>query len=284
MKIENTLSNNNPVLIGASQLMEEVFESGLYREMKTAENKLDRIKGAIKKQFEDGESRRYELPHDVVAKFVPSPVYETDEEGLKEFLDDYGVLPQTVSLKAKTFKEEPEILEELALFQKPAQYFAQFYLNSKGKAHIDKEEYNFGDNLNQLAMQFLQQKSCFEHSQERYKDIMRKIESCPFLRQSRTVKSTYGTCKLREKDIEFHTKSVYEELGSDFLVKYGQVSMKTLEEYISRGFFSSKDIQKFRRMKDIRLRFVVMDKESETKISEFFHQQMMRKSQARRYA
>lgn len=72
MKRENILNKKEiPVLIGASELMEKVFTTGLYRNMKTAENKLDRIKGSIRKQFEDGESKRYELPYDLVAKFVP---------------------------------------------------------------------------------------------------------------------------------------------------------------------------------------------------------------------
>jgi hypothetical protein len=285
MKRENILNNKEkPVLIGASQLMEEVFESGLYREMKTADNKLESIKKTIRKQFEDGESKRYELPNELVAKFVPFPKYETDEKGLKEFLDDFGLLTKATSLKANSFKEEPDLLETLKPFQKPVEHFAQFYLNSNGKAHIDKEEYLFDEDLNLLAMNFLEQKSCFESSNQRYKRIMKEIEACPFLQQAKSLKTNYGTCKLRDKGIEFHTHSVYDEFGSDFLIEYGQVSMNSLEQFISKGYFSSKDIQQFRKMIDINLRFVVMEKESEMKQSEFFHQQMIRKSQMRRFA
>lgn len=284
MKRENILNEEAPVLIGAAELMENVFTTGLYRNMKTAENKLDTIKGSIRKQFEDGESKRYELPYDLVAKFVPTPIYETDEEGLKEFLDDYGLLTQTTTLKANSFKEEPEILEQLKPFQKPVERFAQFYLNNNGRAHLDKEEYFYEDNLNLLCRLFLEQKSCLDNTQTRYKEIMKNIEACPFLQHSKSIKTTFGTCKLREKEIEFQTNSVYDEFGIDFLINYGQVSMKFLEEYIAKGYFSQKDIQQFRKIKDINLRFVVMEKESEVRQSEFFQKQLMRKSQIRRYA
>lgn len=276
-------SNTEPMLIGAAKLMEEVFESGLYRKMKTSENKLESIKGSLRNQLSDGELKRYELPNNLVAKFVPFPTYETDEEGLKEFLDDYGLLVATCTLKAKSIKD-PDILTLLKDFQTPVERFAQFYLNKNGKAHLDKEEYIFSDNLKELSLNFLEQKSYFETYQNRYKEILKKIEKCPFLQQSKSIITTYGTCKLREKEIEFYPKDVYESLGSEFLIKHGQVSMKSIDEFIAKGFFSPKDIQQFRILKDINLRFVVMEKESEVKQSEFFHQQRMRKSQIRCFA
>lgn len=280
----NCNKEEKPVLIGASLLMEEVFESGLYREMKTAENKLNSIKGTMKKLLIDGESKRYELPHNVIAKFVPFPTYETDELGLKEFLDDYGVLPQAVSLKAKIFKEDPALHEELTPFQKPIEYFAQFYLNNNGKTHLDKEIYTYEEELRLLSSHFLQQKSRFDNSEQRYKHIMKQIESCPFLHLSKSVKTSYGSCKLRTKEVEYDTTSVYSEFGSTFLIEYGQVSMKLIDDFIAKGYFSPNDIQQFRKMVDLDLRFVVMDKESEIKQSEFFHQQLMRNAQMRRFA
>ena len=272
------------VLIGASQLMEEVFKSGLYRNMKTAETRLDSIKSSIRNHFKDGESKRYELTHNLVAKFVPAPVYETDEAGLKEFLDDYGILTETVSLKASLFKDEPELLKSLKPFQKPKEYFAQFYLNKAGKEHLDKEEYSFNDNLEGLTLNFLEQRSSLEDSQAKYKKFMAEIADCPFLRVSKSMKSTFGTCKLREKVIEFYTKAVYNEFGNDFLINYGQVSMSSVEEYIAKGYFSPKEIQQFRKMIDYNLRFVVMDKDSETRQLEYHHKQTMRKAQIRRFA
>jgi hypothetical protein len=287
MKKEN-ISNNDekqPILIGASLFMEEVFQSGLYREMKTAENKLDTIKGTMKKILINGESKRYELPHNLTAKFVPFPKYETDEKGLKEFLDDYGVLPLTVtSLNTKTLKEEPEVLEELTSFQKPIEYYAKINLNSKGKTHLDREEYYFKEDLNSLSIHFIQQKSLLDNCKMSYKNYIKKIEACPFFQLSKSVKSSYGSCTYSKKKVEYDINSIYTELGNHFLIEYGQVSMESIDEFIANGYFSSKDIQKFRKMVDLNLRFVVMDKDSEIKQSEFFQQRLMRNAQKRRFA
>ncbi|OIJ09433.1 hypothetical protein BKP35_16395 [Anaerobacillus arseniciselenatis] len=282
-KKDTNICNEKPVVIGAAKMMEDVFESGLYKEMKTADNKLETIKKTLKQQFEDGDLKRYELPHNLIAKFVSVPIYETDEEGLKEFLDDYGLLPQTVSLKEKSIKGA-DILAQLKAFQKPKEYFAQFYLNKEGKKHLDKEEYTFIEDIDHLASEFLNQKTLFEDRQMSYNKIMEKITKCPFLRQSLTLKSTYGTCKLRNKEIEFYNNSIYDHFGNEFLMKYGKVSMKTIDDFIAKGYFSPTEIKSFRKIKDISLRFVVMEKDSEIKQSEFFHQQMIRRSQIRRFA
>ncbi len=279
-----TDKEKEPILIGAARLMEDVFESGLYRKMKTADKKLEDIKMTIRKQYKDGESKRYELPHNLVAKFIPNPTYETDEIGLKMYLDDYGLLPQTISIKANSFKEEPDLLDSLRPFLKPVEYFAQFYLNKAGKAHIDKEEYLYSGNIEELALRFIEEKTSLKESKTIYKKIMKKIQSCPILRQSQAVKSTYGTCKLRKKEMEYHVNSLYNEYGSDFLLKHGQISMKNIEEFIAKGYFSSKDIQQFRKLVAIDLRFVIMDKDTEVKTMEFFHNQTMRKAQMRRFA
>ncbi|MEQ2527588.1 hypothetical protein WMO40_12820 [Bacillaceae bacterium CLA-AA-H227] len=272
------------VLVGAAQLMEEVFTSGLYRKMKTAENKINCIKGAIRKHLDNGDSKRYDLSHNLVAKYVSFPSYETDEKGLKEFLDDYGILPEIVSIKANTFKEKPEILKALRPFQLPRKFYPQFYLNSVGKLHLDKEEYSFSGDLERLAGYFLEQKTNFEESQSRYQRFMQEIGNCPFLKASKSMRSNFGLCKLREKIIEFNSKSVYNEFGNDFLIEFGQISMSAVEEYIAKGYFSHKDIQKFRKMTNIDLRFVIMEKESEDRQLNFHHKQKMRKAQMRRFA
>jgi hypothetical protein len=113
---------------------------------------------------------------------------------------------------------------------------------------------------------------------------MKKIENCPFLKQSRTVKSNYGTCKLRGKDIVFYTDSIYNKYGNEFLIKYGQISMKLIDSFIAKGYFSPKEIQSYRKVKQINLRFVVMDKASEQKQAEFFHQKMLRNSLMRQFS
>ncbi|MFT0141336.1 hypothetical protein ACEK07_64475 [Alcanivoracaceae bacterium MT1] len=285
MTKENILTGNDiPVLIGAAQLMEDVFKSGLYRELKTATNKLETIKETIRHQIESGDTRRYELPNNVIAKFVPFPIYNTDEVGLKEYLYDLGILPHTTTLTKKSFKEEPNLLDELIPYQYPTEYFAQFYLNKLGKLHIDKEDYSYSNDLHELSLHFLEQSTILDNRKRLYENIMLKIKNCPFLLQSKVLKSSYGTCKLREKETRYDTHSICLEYGVDFLMNYGQVSFQSVENFSTMGYFNLSEIRQFRKLIDIQLRFVVMDKEKDIKQSEYFQHQLMRKAQLLRYA
>lgn len=287
MERENIKSttNDSQVLIGAAKLMEDVFNSGLYRELKTTENKLAQIKARFKGMFEHSEQKRHYLPYGLVAKFVPTPVYSTDEESLKDFLNDFGLITKTVVLKERFFKDDPEILKMLKPFQKPFEYFSQFYLNSEGNKHIDHQDYYFEElELEPLSLLFLKQKQEFEVAQFKYKDIMKEINVCPILRQSQVVKTTYGSCKLRKKEVEYYSDSINLEYGSEILLKYGKISMASLDTFISKGYFSTTEIQQFRKIDDIKLRFVVMDIETERKQAEALQKQIMWKAQNRRYA
>ncbi|MCM3164514.1 hypothetical protein [Metabacillus litoralis] len=135
-----------------------------------------------------------------------------------------------------------------------------------------------------MAELFKSEKKNFDRLEEKYRNTLLDIEKCPMLKQAGTLKCNYGTIKLREKDVVYDVESIFKEFGSHFLLEYGQISMEKVEEYIIKGFLSNKEIEKFRKLVDIPLKFFVMDIETERKSMETYQYISMQKAQAKRYA
>jgi len=267
-------------------LLEEIFKSGFYRKLKIQENKLNQIKETIKSHFINGESKRYELPGGLVAKFVPNPIYETDEMGLKEFLYDYGVLQEVVSLKLKpTAKDEEtkDLIKKLEPFQLPVEFGCNIYLKKLGRTFVDKNKYEFEQlGLNQLSRKHKIEKALLENTEKIYKEHMELIKQKLLSNKIYSIENDYASCKIRKKELKYNTKVLLNRLGPEFLITHGTVEMKKLDKFIIQGYFSSSDIQQFRKVKEMKLKFLIMDAEIERKQAEFYHQKLLLQSQQKR--
>ncbi|PGT84640.1 MULTISPECIES: hypothetical protein [Bacillaceae] len=270
-------------LIGAAKLMEDLFLNGIYQRRKSSKEFLDQLKHTMRKTFSNYETRRNEF-HGIVAKFVRDPIYKTDTISFKGLLNDIGILHKVVKLNYSFIKDDEDLVDLLADYSYPKEFFAQIYLNKKGKNEVDKREFLFDTSLEGIAELFKSEKRNIDRLEEKYRNTLLDIEKCPMLKQAGTLKCNYGTIKLREKDVVYDVESIFKEFGSHFLLEYGQISMEKVEEYIIKGFLSYKEIEKYRKLVDIPLKFFVMDIETERKSMETYQYISMQKAQAKRYA
>ncbi|MYL35514.1 hypothetical protein GLW08_21210 [Pontibacillus yanchengensis] len=270
-------------LIGASKLMEKVFTGGLYRELKFYENRKEQMKDQFHKIVKDSHDIRHEF-HGVVAKFIRNPVYTTDQEGLLDYLENFGVLPYVTKIDAKKVKEETDIQNTLSRFAYPVKSYVRFYLNGEGRGHLDKTQYNFDMNLERLSHWFLKTKSGHDRMKNQLELYKNNMLNCPVLKQAGSLVSNYGTVKRLNYATEYDIPAIYQELGADFLKQYGSVNMEALDDYICRGILNQKEIQSFRMMTDHKLKFMVMDVESEQRAWDYFQSERIRKSNLSRNA
>jgi hypothetical protein len=270
-------------LIGAAEQMEYLFQKGIYQGRKQSKDCLEQLKYLMRQTFSQFESNRNEF-HGVVVKFVRVPVYETNTKGLKEYINDLGLLPKVVKLNFSNIKDNEDLEELFEIYKLPTERYARIFLNAKGKLHTQKREYLFDPSFEGMAESFLKEKKALDRWEKDYQKVLHQMENCTILKQSQTLKCSYGTVKLVNKDVEYDVESIYDDFGAKFLLDYGQISMEKLEEYITRKFISPKEVNNFRKQIDIQLRFVVMDLESERRSMEYLYKSMMEKSQIRRFA
>lgn len=270
-------------IIGAAEKMEYLFQSGIYQRRKNSKDCLQQLKYLMRQTVNEFETNRNEF-YGVVAKFIRVPVYETDFRGLKEFINDLGLLPKVVNLKYSHLKEDEDLEEVLDSFKLPSEPYVQLFLNSKGKHQTIKREYLFDPSFEGMAVAFLNEKKEYERSEQEYQNILQQMKNCPLLKHSISLKCNYGTVKLMKREIEYDVESIYNEFGAKFLLDYGQISMEGLEYYVTNGFLSHKEINTFRKQVDIQVKFVVMDLETERKSMEYIYNKKMTNAQIRRFA
>lgn len=270
--------------IGAALIMEDLFETGLYQKRTVLNKRKDAIKEEVKNRLLNSDHKRHEF-HGVVAKFQPVPVYETDQQGLMEYLDDYGLLPLVTKFDQSKIKQNEQVFRLINQYLVKKEYYAQFYLNKIGKSMLDETEHDYQQYpLESLSFAFLETKAMSEAVEREYQKKLAEIATCPFLRQAESLKSSFGTVKLREKGIEYANDAIYTEYGSDLFFDYGKIHMQTLEDFLYQGIVSKKEINQFRKVVDIQMRFILMDLESERKAAEFFQKEQNRKAQMLRFA
>ncbi len=52
--------------------------------------------------------------------------------------------------------------------------------------------------------------------------------------------------------------------------------MEQLDEFVSMGFLRKKELDQFRKIVDVQLRFVLIERDAERKMFEFFHNRSQR--------
>lgn len=256
---------------GAAIIMQELFKSGKYFELKQLEHKLDSIKEEIKSRMEEDE-KRGEFPNGVIAKYTSHNTYEVDTLGLKSLLKDLGILVKT----AKIEKDTIDLYPELAKYAKEQTYHIRFFPNKLGKT--EKLGYNFKDTSDEaLSLLWLETKKQLEEAQTQIENAKRQMLQCEVLDKEGKLQCDYGTVSKVKNKLSYDTEAICIEKGIDFIVQYGKVCLSELEEnYVTEGFISPNEIKSFKKLTNISLKFTITTKESEEKVYWVMNQRKQR--------
>ncbi len=124
----------------AADLFVEWFTMG-YVPMKVAEKKKEQVKSKMQVLLRDSEIKRHPFENiNVVAKWVRKSVYETDYEGLKEYLSDLGRYRFACEIDHKLVKADKDLKSILEPYIKYTPTNAVPSLNKAGKELIQTKE------------------------------------------------------------------------------------------------------------------------------------------------
>ncbi|WP_214483806.1 hypothetical protein [Bacillus sp. SM2101] len=274
---------NIEFLLTARELFENFYRSGKYPLLSQTEKKLKIVKSSMKKELESGEIKKYEYPEiNVVAKFVSRGVYEVDQSALNEYLHDIGLFIPTVKLDYQKLKKAG-MLEKVEGFVKYIPRFVVPSLNKKGKL----PDLNFhvnGFGVEQMARNFSYLNRIYKSVEVQYELIKQKMEKCPELiwyteRKKKDKKlvyrNEYGSLRLKNNDPIYDIDSTVDHFGLDWLLAYGRLKNRIVDRFIQKGTITKKDLDKFKRLVDIQLSFVVMPLDIEQQSMEFLHEKRM---------
>lgn len=249
-----------------------LIESGNYQEMKRLESFLKQAKTQMREMLSDSEGKRHEFRDlNMVAKFVPKKVFETDHSSIIEELLCYvrhDVVFPLISLDARQIKEEQ--YDQLKDYLLPQTYYVRPTLNKIGKQKVGKFDFLFGGQseeelITEIGTCSLKHKEL----EDLYSDFKLKIQSCPVFKVKKKVTTPYGSISLCPNKDSWDLAQIYEGYGEDFLMNYGKVDMAKLEELVLEGAVPNSILSDHRKVTDIRVDFIVMQLDVEDRIMNY---------------
>ncbi|MFT9486781.1 MAG: hypothetical protein ACH0QD_05375 [Tepidibacillus sp.] len=279
-------------VIGAGKIMEDLYLSGTYQAMKKTESIVDSIKESIKSKIPEDAMKMAINNGSVIAKYSRVNVYETDHKGLAEYLNDIGLLPFVARIDDSILKENPSITELLLPYRLKDEFYTKMTPNKNGRVALEEISYD-NYTLEQLGVLWTTEKANFEMYNSKVEVAKREMLRC-MLKEAETKKlldnegsilkhtSNFGSVSLMKNKPKYDIEKIYGELGSDFIIENGKIDMGSLDLFVERGFISPSEIKSFRRIVDIQVRFSVMDQKAEQRQFEFFHNKLMRATEAMR--
>ncbi|WP_209124508.1 hypothetical protein [Alkalihalobacillus sp. BA299] len=268
----------------AGSIMEDLLENRFYQRMKMAEDNTKAIKKTLREQLESHESKRHEFKnHNLVAKFVAKKVANTDYEGLNEFLNDIGLLVPTVKLNHKDIKKDALLLDAFSPYQLEQKYKLHIAFNKEGKLIKQYPTQSFEEQcINELIDSYSNWNSEHKRLVTQYEETKIELLACPILKKEKKVSHKYGSVSRVALDPEYNISQIYDELGADFLIRYGKPDSEKLQEFVYKGLLSQKDIDQFKQVIDIRLDFIVLTLDAEERMLSMLHNKKMIAAQNRR--
>ncbi|MFF2876149.1 hypothetical protein ACFVR2_07495 [Gottfriedia sp. NPDC057991] len=262
------------MIINAEHIAIQLLEQGIYQEYKEAEKHLKIIKEEFRNRLHSYEGSRIEfLKHNLVAKFTRRKKYYYTDQALNDYLHSIGLLPAVVKISHNSIKDKPDIIKRLEPFQLQDKFYVRPTFKIEGMKDLIAPCVAPLENLDidSLAVLFNRFYEIHKKMQELYDMAKQRMLHCPILQKEKKINFKYGSLSLVKCKPAYDSYEIFNDLGAEFLINYGQVSLEKVQEYMLRGILSERDIDQYRIVIDILLSFQLLPLDVEQQMLERFH-------------
>ncbi|MFC0215039.1 hypothetical protein ACFFK0_21830 [Paenibacillus chartarius] len=255
-------------------------ESGRYCELDRNKKQLAILRDIIKgHQSKIGVKRMEWAEQGVVGIFEGYRIYDYDMAGLKTILADLGLLPLICQVEWSVLSEvEQELMKSWVVSQpisiritvKKDQKRDKEALNNIFEERISKLE------LTQLVNEWKIKKMENDLLTDQWKRLRQNLQAQ--LPAPSSYRFDFGTVSCYTTDPLISCVNLYNQLGEEVVMKYGQVDLSLLPVYMAKGFFSKNDIKRYRKVTDMRLKYTLMQIHTEQRRREFYLEYLRRLS------
>lgn len=268
-------SSNDPSYVG--KLMEEYIESGSYKHMKELYSERDVIQQNIYDHLINHESRRHEIGCNLVAKFILRNVFQYDYVGLNELLYDHGLLHHLIKLSSNTLKNHQNLLDLLEPYQLKPEFYIKPALNKVGRNKIKvKEPLDLKLGLEDAAKKKKENMISLKIARKEYNNVKIQITNSWNFKEMKKVEHKYGSLSQIQKPIFYDVNQINDRYAIQALIDYGKPNMEKLDYYMMKGFISKSEVEKYRKLMDIKVEFVVLDLDEEASMLTNLNHRKMR--------
>ncbi|REE67297.1 hypothetical protein A8990_1432 [Paenibacillus taihuensis] len=251
------------------------LSSGKYIRLHTTEKYLEILKERIRHYQETLGHQRVEWPEQgVVGKFAHFRKYDYDEAGLKEFMDERGLLPviSTVKWKDLSVDEHKSLGENGSTIR---EVLLKFIPNAE--VRMKKEEIEcYKRKISDLVIDDLVWQ--WKETKAEYKSLSKKWEwiryNSPAALSNPERYNKYGIVISIKPDPIIDAVHAFKCLGRNTFMKLCKVQDDLVVQYGLKGYYSLKETRKFRHLTGIQTRYYLMKLHEETRVREMLQNRM----------
>ncbi|MFJ7891370.1 hypothetical protein ACIQYL_25410 [Lysinibacillus xylanilyticus] len=251
--------------INALQLF---VKDGLYAEKQECKNNIEQAKELLRDQLHSTAKRRHEFKDlEWVAKFQLSEIRVTDQPGFINKILNYvrsEALSQVITLDSKLI-ESNKMHAKVADFKYKPTFYSKINLNKFGKSF----NCTLGEDFTGLSPDELVRVIVSNSERQKTLESMYGQLMAPFkyMDDKRISLDIGSISKIPNKPI-WDIYSMVNELGEEFIKKYGKVKLTVVDDWIQLGVLPKNIRSEYQQVIDIRLDFAVMSLEAERKALE----------------
>ncbi|BBN99956.1 hypothetical protein St703_26610 [Sporolactobacillus terrae] len=256
----------------AVQLMETFIESGSYKRLKELESEGKALRDIVHGCLSSGESRRYEIGCHLVAKFTPKKVFQYDYSGLNEYLYNLGLLQRLTKVTSQNLAKDQELIELFEPYHLTPEYYVKPSFNKVGREKI-KSVQTLEENLvlKDAAERIRQNKMSLKTVKNEYERLKNQLSLSNQLAVKKKVTYKYGSLALLQKPLCYHLSKMTNQIMIRALIEFGKPNLDGIEYYMLKGMINKSDFEAFRKLKDVRLDFVILDMDDEARMMNRFY-------------
>ncbi|MEC0105356.1 hypothetical protein P4H27_00220 [Paenibacillus taichungensis] len=255
----------------------QVFiQNGKYLELKQLEKKLNALRNCIMNyQKSSGQERMVWRKLGVVGIFTKVNIYEDDRNGLYDHLNNFGLLPHVVNIHwDKLSTDEQEGLESLTIQRGN---YLRYWPNKSQTVSFDEQASEETILNKQEITEILNEWRIIKWKHDRLEkqwSLVKKEAVREWGSRDRKIKFSFGTLSLIKLYPQIPTNVILDQLDMSSLIRSGSVNYEKVYEFAAKGYFNKSDIDKFRNIKDVSLRYALMEMFQEAKRYEYYKRKL----------
>ncbi|AZN42662.1 hypothetical protein [Paenibacillus albus] len=252
--------------------------SGKYQRLSTLDKQLEILREKIRHYQELAGDQRFVWPEQcVVGKFMHFRKYDHDKKGLIEFLDERGLLPVVTTINWRDLSiEEQQCLVQTS---QPVRDVLKFRPSSEYSIKKDElEEFKLQLSkldINDLVWQWKERKVEYKILSWKWNWIL--LNSPHVISNSEDYKQ-FGTVKIKQLDPLLDMMQVFNSLDKEAFKKLCKVEEDLVIIYGLKGYYSLKEVRKYRTLIGFQSRYYLMELQDEILVSDMLENKLIRYS------
>jgi len=255
--------------MNAVQIANQLFETNQYQTMKNLEHEKKAIEKVLKENMSENK-RKVHHSTGTVMKFIANNSYENDNIKINETLQSYGILIHTTKFDTKT---KPEVLELIQKFKNENTYYVK--INAK----LPKEEFNFESyKMKDLLIRWNEVQKELKLLKTIYNDLREKMNECSELQETNKLKFDFGSISRVRNQVTYNMEAIYNEFGPEFIIENAIPVYGEIDKYIEKGYLTVNEIEQFKMITNVTLKYVVTTLKEEEKLFNMLNQKTIKGS------